>query len=120
MEYYKNSTSVGLNISAFSIGERKLSKTDFLPLKFRILTEAPVLEVAGPLCSRILKLAFELETAVLLVTNLIFSVGIWAPEYYRFYCELLHQSQEGHLLKHVVSVGFCFPCESRDSCYCLH
>lgn len=79
-----------------------------------------MLQFADPLCSRVLKLAFELETAMLLMTNLIFSVGIGTPEYYRFYCELLHQSQEGHLLKLVVSVGFYFPCESRDSCYCLH
>lgn len=76
MEYYKNSTNIGLNISAFSIGERKLGKTDFLPLKFKILTEVSVLQVACPLCSRVLKFAFELETAILLVTHLIFSVGI--------------------------------------------
>lgn len=79
-----------------------------------------MLQFADPLCSRVLKLAFELEMTILLMTNLIFSVGIQVPECYRFYCELLHQSQEGHLLKLVVLVGFCFPCESRDSCYCLH
>lgn len=38
-----------------------------------------MLQFADPLCSRVLKLAFELETAILLMTNLNFSVVIGAP-----------------------------------------
>jgi len=44
--------------------EALLGKTDFVPLKCLTLTEASVLLCAGSLCSRVLRLAFELETVI--------------------------------------------------------
>lgn len=67
-----------LNISAFTVGERKLCQARLILCHSNVktLTEASVLLCAGSLCSRVLKLAFELETAIRLVTNVIFNVGM--------------------------------------------